>query len=205
MFNKEFSFLEKLYWSFYYIGLISSSEKQNREWLCSDHYGDCCCSTMFSLRCNGCNASWKQRNFSSAIILRPASPGERVERKAHYLSVSTSPFPSSLITYHLNHHLRRRACRCVPRKGAPLVVSWGMPRAAPRCCRPGRAGVMRCPAVPAWSWERKDAFSSGARTHGSAATPELSSHHLTTSFQMEKSAPALALFPLKKGWERATC
>lgn len=73
MFNKEFSFLEKLNWNFSYVILISSSEKQNQEWLYSDRYGDCCCSTTFSSRCNKSNVScpceWniKKRSFSHLL------------------------------------------------------------------------------------------------------------------------------------------
>lgn len=146
MANKKFSFLEKLYWNFYYASLTSSSEKQNRERLYSEHNGDCCCSTMFSFRHHRCNASCpfkcSIKKWSFNHHLKTCFTGGRVEEEG----VSTSPFPSSLITYYLNYGTSSSGLAgALPIRGQPWLHPEGQRRAARRCCGQGWWGVLRCP------------------------------------------------------------
>lgn len=67
---KNFLFLKSFTGTFYSVSLISSSAKQNREQLYSNHYRNHCCSTVFSFRYNKYNASCpcksniKKRSFN---------------------------------------------------------------------------------------------------------------------------------------------
>lgn len=151
-------------------------------------------------------ASVTWRNDPLTIILRPASPGdgwERVERKACYRPASASPFPCSLITCYLNHAISSAGlAAALPIRGHPWMRPEGPRRAAPRCWEPARCRQGWCGARIELG---DDAFSSGTGTHCSATTAKLSIHHLATSFQMEKSVGTIALFLLKKEWDRAMC